>query len=104
MRDYFEKFKSKWGIKSNFQLIIILVVFAITGSCSLFVTEPLLNLLNISEENLKPWLYRVLKIIIIFPIYNILIIIIGTIFGQFSFFWNFVKKMLSRIGLNFFKD
>lgn len=104
MRDYFKKFKSKWGIKSNFQLIIILVVFAITGSCSLFVTEPLLNLLNISEENLKPWLYRVLKIIIIFPIYNILIIIIGTIFGQFSFFWNFVKKMLSRIGLNFFKD
>tara|TARA_B100000575_G_scaffold48604_1_gene35592 strand:- start:3429 stop:3743 length:315 start_codon:yes stop_codon:yes gene_type:complete len=104
MRDYFKKFKSKWGIKSNFQLIIILVVFAITGSCSLFVTEPLLNLLNISEENLRPWLYRVLKIIIIFPIYNILIIIIGTIFGQFSFFWNFVKKMLSRIGLNFFKD
>ena len=104
MRDYFKKFKSKWGIKSNFQLIIILVVFAITGSCSLFITEPLLNLLNISEENLRPWLYRVLKIIIIFPIYNILIIIIGTIFGQFSFFWNFVKKMLSRIGLNFFKD
>ena len=82
----------------------ILVVFAITGSCSLFVTEPLLNLLNISEENLRPWLYRVLKVIIIFPTYNILIIIIGTIFGQFSFFWNFVKKMLSRIGLNFFKD
>lgn len=104
MRDYFKKFKSKWGIKSNFQLIIILVVFSITGSFSLFVTEPLLNLLNISEENLRPWLYRVLKVIIIFPIYNILIIIIGTIFGQFSFFWNFVKKMLSRIGLNFFKD
>ena len=104
MRDYFKKFKSKWGIKSNFQLIIILVVFAITGSCSLFVTEPLLNLLNISEENLRPWLYTILKVIIIFPTYNILIIIIGTIFGQFSFFWNFVKKMLSRIGLNFFKD
>ena len=49
MRDYFKKFKSKWGIKSNFQLIIILVVFAITGSCSLFVTEPLLNLLNIKR-------------------------------------------------------
>ena len=104
MRDYFKKFKTKWGIKSNLQLIIILVVFAITGSCSLFVTEPLLNFLNISEENLRPWLYRLLKVIIIFPAYNILIIIIGAIFGQFSFFWNFVKKMLSRIGLNFFKD
>ena len=104
MRGYFKKFKTKWGIKSNLQLIIILVVFAITGSCSLFVTEPLLNLLNISEENLRPWLYIILKVIIIFPTYNILIIIIGTIFGQFSFFWNFVKKMLSRIGLIFFKD
>jgi hypothetical protein len=33
------------------------------------------------------------------------LIIIGALFFQFSFFWNFEKKILKRIGFKrFFKD
>jgi len=31
-----EKLKEKWGITNNFQLIIIFIVFAITGSSSVY--------------------------------------------------------------------
>ena len=31
---YFKRIKEKWGINSNFQLIIIFIVFGITGSLS----------------------------------------------------------------------
>jgi hypothetical protein len=38
---------------------------------------------------------------LIFPIYQVLLVFFGFIFGQFKFFWNFEKKMLSRMGLGF---
>ena len=45
-----KKLKDKWNITSNFQLIIILIVFAITGSLSLVVSEPILEILGIKSE------------------------------------------------------
>jgi hypothetical protein len=43
----------------------------------------------------------VLRLLLIFPIYQILLVFVGFIFGQFSFFWNFEKKMLERLKLGF---
>ncbi|MGB2332508.1 MAG: DUF6787 family protein [Litorivicinaceae bacterium] len=40
-----------------------------------------------------------LRVLIIFPIYQLLLIIIGTLAGQFSYFWEFEKKFLRRIGI-----
>ena len=93
-----KKIKEKWGIKSNFQLVIILIVFSITGSIAVIIAKPLLNLLNLTANNTSLWLYIPLRILIIFPLYQILILIIGSLFGQFQFFWNFEKKTLQKIG------
>ena len=104
MLSVFQKLKSKWNIQSNFQLFIILLVFAITGSTSLVLAEPILDYFNITVETLNPWIYKPIRLILIFPIYQILILIFGALFGQFQFFWNFEKKMLSRMGFKYFKD
>jgi hypothetical protein len=98
-----KKLKQKWGIKSNFQLFIIFVVFGITGSASVQLGKPFLSLLNISPElfssiPLGNILYFILRLIIIFPIYQILLIFFGAIFFQFKFFWEFEKKILRRMG------
>lgn len=34
----------------------------------------------------------------VFPVYQVLLVCYGWIFGQFQFFWQFEKNMLSRIG------
>lgn len=101
-----KKLKERWGIESNFQIIIIFIVFSITGSASLFVGKPILAFFDLARENFQDnfWgglFYYSLRILIIFPIYQILLVLIGFIFGQFKFFWNFEKKMLSRLGLGF---
>lgn len=96
-----EKLKSRWGIESNFQIIIILIVFAITGSSSVFVSKPVLNFIGITKDSLPVWIYYILKVIIVFPLYQILLLFFGFIAGQFVFFWNFEKKMLTRLGLGF---
>ena len=99
-----KKLKEKWGITSNFQLIIIFFVFSVTGSLSLWVAKPLLDLIDLDKATLSPWIFWPIRILIIFPIYQILIVIIGALFGQFQFFWNFEKKMLYRLGFKRFKQ
>ena len=98
------RLKQRWGITSNFQLVIIFIVFAITGSASAWLSRPFCELLNITQEDFGGW-FTLIRLLIIFPIYQILLVAIGTLFGQFRFFWNFEKKMLKSMGLGFlFKD
>ena len=98
------KLKKKWGITSNYQIIIILLVFSITGSVAVWIAKPVLNLVGLDKEVVSPWLFWPIRIFIIFPIYQILIVIIGALFGQFKFFWAFEKKMLVRLGFKRFED
>ena len=98
--------KEKWKISSNLQLIIIFIVFAITGTASAKLALPFLELLNIHAsdfENIKfgNVLYFLIRIFIIFPIYQILLIVVAVFFFQFKFFWEFEKKILKRIGFGF---
>ncbi len=107
---YFSQLKKKWGVSSNFQLIIIFIVFGITGSLSVRLGEPLLNLIELVPEKFEsiPFgkiIYWSIRIIVIFPLYQLLLIIVGAVFFQFRFFWNFEKKILKKIGFKrFFKD
>ena len=99
-----KKLKERWGISSNFQLIIIFIVFGITGSSSVYVAKPFLELIHLNRAHFGEnflWgglLYYCLRIILIFPFYQILLVTYGWIFGQFKFFWSFEKKMLKRMG------
>lgn len=99
-----EKLKQRWGLTSNFQLFIVFVVFAITGSLSSYLSKPVTAFLGITKDNLSPWLYWSFRLLIIFPVYQVLLVLIGAIFGQFKFFWNFEKKMLKAMKLGFISN
>lgn len=95
----FEKLEKKWEVAYRWELISIFLVFASTGSSSVFVSRPLIKLMGINRDNLPTFAYWFLYIVIGFIFYQILLVLIGWIFGQYKFFWNFEKKMLRRIGL-----
>lgn len=98
-----EKLKQRWGIESNFQIVIIFIVFAINGSFAAWIAKPVTEFFGLSSELTKPWiLYFALRILLIFPIYQLTLPIVGWLFGQFKFFWDFEKKMLKRIGFGRF--
>jgi hypothetical protein len=90
------RLKAKWEIESNAQLIIIFIVFAVTGSTASKIAAPVVHFFGIYSET-YPILYWPLRIILIFPLYQVLLILFGWIFGQFKFFWTFEKKMLKRL-------
>ena len=99
-----DKLKQRWGIDSNFQLIIIFLVFAINGSFAVYITNPITNFIGIDKETTAPLLFWPIRIFVVFVIYQITLVIVGTIFGQKQFFWNMEKKMLRRFGLGRFLD
>jgi hypothetical protein len=95
-----ESLKQRWGIHSNSQFAIIIVVFAVTGSASAWASKPFCFWLGIQKEDLDVW-FTPIRLVLIFPLYQVLLVAIGFLFGQYKFFWAFEKKLLKKIGLGF---
>lgn len=95
-----KKLKERWGVTSNWQLTVIFIVFAITGSTSAKFAGPLTEWVGITKE-MGWYLYWPVRIVIILPIYQVLLVFFGWLFGEYHFFWNFEKKMLRAMKLGF---
>ena len=78
---------------------IVLIVFAITGSLTVLLARFLLNNILGLEGSLwsGPWPYRVVYVLLITPIYSVLLIGIGTLFGKHAYFRHRVVRTWSHI-------
>ncbi len=91
-----EKLKQRWQIENNTQLIIVFIVFAITGFSVLFAKKLIYNLIGVSPE--WAWYIRLpIWLVTILPTYYALLLFYGTVFGQKKFFFWFSKKSLGRL-------
>ncbi len=95
-----KKLKLRWGINSNWQLFVIFLVFAITGSTSAKFAAPATYLVGITQD-MGWYIYWPVRILIIFPLYQVLLVFFGWLFGEYKFFWEFEKKMLRAMKLGF---
>ncbi len=96
------RIKRHWNISSNTQLILILLVFAVNGSISGSITKPVMQFLNIHNENTHIILFWLIYFFIISIVYFTSLIIVSRIFGQHTFFRKFAKKSLSPLGFKWF--
>eukprot|EP01095_Lingulamoeba_sp_RSL-Kostka_P002994 TRINITY_DN1389_c0_g3_i2.p1 TRINITY_DN1389_c0_g3~~TRINITY_DN1389_c0_g3_i2.p1 ORF type:complete len:227 (-),score=49.89 TRINITY_DN1389_c0_g3_i2:22-681(-) len=78
---------------------IICVVFAITGSGSLFIVRPLMaEVLNLKGGIIEgPWSYRIAYFTIMMPAYSLTLITLGTIAGRHQFFKSVLIRMWSKL-------
>jgi hypothetical protein len=88
---FIENLKNRWNVKSGLQVLLILIVFACTGS-SVVVIKHLIGISNNSPSS-----HRILFYLAVLPIYNIMLLGYGFLFGQFKFFLDFEKKFFNRI-------
>ena len=95
MAQWIETLKTRWHLKNTWQVIVILIVFACTGTTVLFLKRPLFYYLF--QDGEKPLWASITYYVMILPIYNILLLAYGFVFGQFTFFWNFEKRFFKRI-------
>ena len=95
-KNMINKLKKFFKATSNWHLFIIFLVFGISGSLSVIVSEPIIKLFKIKELIDDSTLYLTMRILIIFPVYQIVLLLVGTLFGQYKYFLDFEKKMLIR--------
>ena len=92
-----EKLVNKFKANSIQHLFIIFIIFALSGSGSLFISSPILIVLGLDKLITFYPLYIFVRIILIIPIYQFILIIIASLFGEFDYFWKFEKKFLQRL-------
>lgn len=92
---WIDKLKNRWKLKSGLQVLIVLVVFACTGCTVLLLKPPVVAFFTANSEP-SIW-FSIIYYILILPVYNIILLIYGLIFGQFSFFWEFEKRMFKKM-------
>ncbi|MGV8095103.1 MAG: DUF6787 family protein [Mangrovibacterium sp.] len=97
------KLKQRWNLKSNLQLFIILFVFSISGSITIFVKTFILSWINYSPE-WPVYVKIMMYLFIIIPVYQLILLSVGTLLGQFDFFWRFGKKTMRRFGIKLNKS
>jgi hypothetical protein len=85
----------RWKLGSTFQVIVVLVVFACTGFTVLFIKKPILRFLAGDQGDTVT--ASVIYYVLILPLYNVILLAYGFLFGQFNFFWEFEKRFFNRI-------
>jgi hypothetical protein len=91
---WIEKLKQRWNVRNAAQVVLIILAFACTGFTIMFIKKPLLYWLTGEEHSSS--LATILYYILILPLYNIVLLGYGFLFGQIGFFWEFERKMMER--------
>lgn len=92
---WIDKLKTRWKLNSATQVILVLLVFACTGFTVLFIKKPVVAFF-VPDDQQDIW-FSVAYYLLILPVYNVILLFYGFIFGQFAFFWNFEKRFFRRI-------
>ena len=92
-----DKIKRRWGVSSLLQVILIMVAFSLAGMSVVILRKSFFQWLGFTEHTAS-WLKTVTYLLFIFPAYQVLLLIFGSLLGQFTFFWEKETKLISWIG------
>lgn len=90
---WIEHLKKKWDISSNSQIVVICIVFSLAGMSITLVRPIAWNFFGFTGET-PLWIKVPTYIALIFPTYQVMLMVFGTLLGQFKFFWAKEKAML----------
>lgn len=78
------------------RVVLILLTFACAGCTVLIIKKPIFTFLNLQAYQ-GSWLFWLFYLLIMFPLYQGLLLGYACIFGQFNYFWEKEKKLFKRI-------
>jgi hypothetical protein len=93
---FVQRLKQKWGVASALQVLLILIVFSLAGSTAVMLRKSFFSLIGFDSHT--PFLLKtIVYILFLFPTYQVLLLLYGTLLGQFKFFWAKERKMLLAV-------
>ncbi len=93
---FLQKLQSKWKLESIGQVILVLLVFSLTGSTVVMLRKVFFGWIGF-DESTSFWIKTITYILFVMPAYQILLLAYGALVGQFQFFWEKEKKMARAV-------
>ena len=93
---FLQKLQVKWKLESIWQVVLVLVVFSLTGSTVVMLRKAFFGWIGF-DETTSMWLKTITYILFVMPAYQVLLLAYGALLGQFQFFWQKEKKMLRAL-------
>jgi hypothetical protein len=88
----FNNLQKKWKV-SGWQVLVILIIFALGGSLTGFIGRKLMNVFEIEMA----LLYILIYVLIITIIWPAAVMVVSIPFGQFPFFRNYIVRIGNRL-------
>jgi hypothetical protein len=67
------RLQKRWGVHSLWQVLVILVVFALTGFTAMFIKKPIFGWLNIDPET-PFWVRSLVWMVTVLPAYQVFLL------------------------------
>jgi hypothetical protein len=93
-RNVWARLQARWGV-TPWGVFTILLAFALAGTTVLKISRPIVN--AILPDGTPGWLWWTVKIVVILPIYEVLLMFYGTVLGQRRFFWEKQRRLLRAL-------
>lgn len=82
--------RDRWGV-GPWSIAAILLAFSLAGLTVVQLRQPVLGFLL--PANAPGWLQWTVYLLILFPMYQVLLLAYGALLGQFGFFWGRLKAV-----------
>ena len=89
-----------FGANSRLHLLKIFIIFGLAGSLSVILSDPLITFISMEKLISNKFFYWVVRLILIFPIYQFVLIALALLFGELNFFKKFFMKFINYFKVN----
>jgi len=100
LKRYIDRLKIKWGIDGTRDIILILMVFSLSGYTTVYCSKFVNGILGFGEETHIAVKITV-RILLFIPFYQVATLLYSALLGQLKFFWP-KQKLLGRFILRVF--
>ena len=94
---FLRKLEKLFKARSRVHLVFIFLIFGISGSISLFLSDYVLELLNSGLLNLNHFYLLILRLLVLIILYQFILLIVSFVFGEFNYFSKYSLKLISLI-------
>ncbi len=88
-----ERLESIFKARSKIHLVIIFLIFGVSGSASIFVSDIVLDFLNLEKFDVPQQVYWPLRLIVLFFCYQFILLAVSACFGELKHFSKYTKRI-----------
>ncbi len=89
-----EKLEMMFKARSKIHLMVIFLIFGISGSASIFVSDIVLDFLDLEKFEVSQLMYWPLRIFLLFVCYQFILLFVSACFGEFKHFSKYSQRIL----------